>query len=197
MHQRHRDARLLVALEASIDKYRTAPTLPAPEMLRLLARSSHLCEAAGDRCPSCVIVRVKGSKYSGCGHTPYDPHPMRHRSPETPLCMLPIDELVALAQYAEDEVRDELIEHLRDRCVQAQQFLTDLLPGLRAEVFVYPPPGGEFPQMSAIYRARTPDPGVCRVRSIDLDGQRAFITNGSCSYSPSFDEILIYPSPTP
>ena len=43
----------------------------------------------------------------------------------------------------------------------------------------------------ARYRQRTPDPGVCRIISIDWEGRHLSMSNGGCRYFPSFDEVEI------
>ena len=48
----------------------------------------------------------------------------------------------------------------------------------------------DFP-FFARYRQRTPDPGVCRVISIDWEGRHLSMSSGFFRYFPSFDEVEI------
>lgn len=43
----------------------------------------------------------------------------------------------------------------------------------------------------ARYKSRVPDPGVCRITMIDWEQRRLSMSNGACSYYPSFDEVEI------
>ena len=45
------------------------------------------------------------------------------------------------------------------------------------------------PPLKARYLNRTPDAGVCTIISIDWEERRISMSNGSCRYFPSFDEI--------
>jgi hypothetical protein len=41
----------------------------------------------------------------------------------------------------------------------------------------------------AKYKNRTPDPGECRILSVNWEERRIEMTNGACRYYPSFDEV--------
>ena len=43
----------------------------------------------------------------------------------------------------------------------------------------------------ARYKKRTPDPGLCKIMSIDFEERRVSMSNGQCRYFPSFDEIEV------
>lgn len=43
----------------------------------------------------------------------------------------------------------------------------------------------------AKYKERTPDPGECRILSVNWEERRIEVTNGACRYYPSFDEIEV------
>ena len=43
--------------------------------------------------------------------------------------------------------------------------------------------------LKAKYIKRDPDPGVCKLISIDWEDQKVSMTNGGTRYFPSFDEI--------
>ncbi len=49
----------------------------------------------------------------------------------------------------------------------------------------------------ARYKNRIPDPGECKVISINWEEGRVELTNGACRYYPSFEEIEIYNDPHP
>jgi hypothetical protein len=46
-------------------------------------------------------------------------------------------------------------------------------------------------QIFARYKNRTPDPGECKILSIDFENKTLSMTNGACRYYPSFDEVVI------
>lgn len=46
-------------------------------------------------------------------------------------------------------------------------------------------------KVDAHYKSRIPDPGVCRIVSINWERRDVSMTNGSCRYLASFDEIDI------
>lgn len=41
----------------------------------------------------------------------------------------------------------------------------------------------------AKYKNRFPDPGECRIISVDWQEQRLEMANGACRYFPKFDEV--------
>lgn len=43
----------------------------------------------------------------------------------------------------------------------------------------------------ARYKSRIPDPGLCKLMSIDFEERRVSMSNGSNRYFPTFDEIEI------
>lgn len=43
----------------------------------------------------------------------------------------------------------------------------------------------------ARYKQRDPDPGVCRIVTIDWENKQLSMSNGCCRYYPSFDEVEI------
>ena len=53
------------------------------------------------------------------------------------------------------------------------------------------------PPYCARYKNRVPNPGECRVLSINWEEGRVEMSNGACRYYPSFDEIEIYKDPHP
>lgn len=46
-------------------------------------------------------------------------------------------------------------------------------------------------EISAKYKARIPDPGVCRILAIDWEECRVVMSNGAFRYYPLFEEIDI------
>ena len=53
------------------------------------------------------------------------------------------------------------------------------------------------PPYCARYKDRYPDPGECKVISIDWEEGRVAMSNGQCRYWPEFSEINIYKDPHP
>ena len=46
----------------------------------------------------------------------------------------------------------------------------------------------------ARYKQRDPDPGVCRITTIDWENRSISMSNECCRYFPSFDEVEIVPA---
>lgn len=55
---------------------------------------------------------------------------------------------------------------------------------------------GKFPYV-ARYKDRYPDPGECKVLSINWEEERIDMSNGYCRYWPKFEEVDIYRDPKP
>jgi len=75
----------------------------------------------------------------------------------------------------------------------SQEYKHDLdvrLPDAREAAIPCNPLLVDYP-FFALYKQRDPDPGVCRIITIDWENRRISMSNGQCRYSPSFDEVEI------
>ena len=50
------------------------------------------------------------------------------------------------------------------------------------------PAGGGYP-LRVKFKKRTPDPGICAVKTINWEDRTMYVSNGRCGYFPSFDDV--------